>query len=286
MSVDEYENNADLGYFQCDNVQLLNDFNEQFMSWSGWAISTMTDVTTAGFTNQYSSYTGSGHNSMTYAVTYAFSGSIIRLDERSTVESISVSNSTYAYLSMLNGDAIAKKFGGETGNDPDFFRLKVQKYLDGQLGAEEVVFELADYSFSDNSQDYIFEGWHELDLNGLGLCDSLLFTLSSSDNGDFGMNTPAYFCIDNILTMPDPIGLDEVLDISLNVYPNPVSTQLFVEVDSDVWMECFNTQGQIVYSDWLRSGQNQVDVSEWAKGMYIYRMRRDEASIQGKLMVD
>ena len=36
--------------------------------------------------------------------------------------------------------------------------------------------------------------------------DEIRFTMSSSDNGMFGMNTPAYFAMDN-LVVPEPSSL-------------------------------------------------------------------------------
>ena len=34
-----------------------------------------------------------------------------------------VTNTTFAFLSMQNGDEFAKQFGGDDGNDPDFFKV-------------------------------------------------------------------------------------------------------------------------------------------------------------------
>src|SRR5262245_46296791 len=59
-------------------VDAGSSFNNTFSSdfggiWSGWAISSMTDTTTAGFTNQYSAIAGSGaKGSQTYAVGFPF----------------------------------------------------------------------------------------------------------------------------------------------------------------------------------------------------------------------
>jgi hypothetical protein len=39
--------------------------------------------------------------------------------------------------------------------------------------------------------------WTYVDLTEFGKVDAIFFTLTSSDNGDYGMNTPAYFCMDN-----------------------------------------------------------------------------------------
>ena len=40
--------------------------------------------------------------------------------------SVQLTNTTYTALSMLNGDSFSKKFGGSTGNDPDYLRLIIQ----------------------------------------------------------------------------------------------------------------------------------------------------------------
>jgi len=116
-----------------------------------------------------------------------------------------VTNNNYTYYSMLNGDDWAKKFGGSSGDDEDWFALTVT----GKDASESIVgavdFYLADYRFSDNSQDYIIDTWQFVDLSSLGIVKSLEFTLNSSDVGDFGMNTPAYFVIDTVVPEPATI---------------------------------------------------------------------------------
>jgi hypothetical protein len=111
-----------------------------------------------------------------------------------------INNSTYAYYSMRDGDQFAKKFGGVSGDDADWFMLTVTGWLNGQAKNDTVNFMLADYTFADNSQDYILNEWAWLDLQVLGNVDSLQFSLSSSDAGQWGMNTPAYFVLDNFTT--------------------------------------------------------------------------------------
>ena len=58
---DSFLNGSDLlGGFMSDNIFLKNDYNVDWGSWSGWALSNKTDTLTPGFVNQYSSYGGSG----------------------------------------------------------------------------------------------------------------------------------------------------------------------------------------------------------------------------------
>lgn len=126
-------------------------------------------------------------------------GSMLVFKQPDTLLGLTVTNATYAALSMLNGDAFAKKFGGETGNDPDYFLLTVYGYSGGNKKADSVNFYLADYRFADNSLDYIVKSFANVNTAVLGLIDSAEFTLTSSDVGQFGMNTPAFFCVDDVL---------------------------------------------------------------------------------------
>ena len=65
-------------------------------------------------------------------------------------------------------------------------------------------FYLADYRSTDSAHDYIVDDWTWVDLSGLGTVDRIEFTLSSSDVGSFGMNTPAYFAMDCLNAVPIP----------------------------------------------------------------------------------
>ena len=211
-----YDNNAGLsGQFVVDGNQFNNSYNATYGSWSGWAISSMTDTTTPGYTNQYSAITGSGaNNSQTYAVAYTFgqnanpfnpAGSYINLAPGTTPVSVQVTNTTYAYLSMLNGDQFAKKFG-----PGDYFLLDVIGYT-GAEGTGTPVGKPVDFYLADflGSNSYIINTWQPLDLSSLAGAESLQFGLSSSDNNMlYGMNTPAYFAIDNLVlggnAVPEP----------------------------------------------------------------------------------
>lgn len=169
--------------------------------WEGWAYSKVSDATTPGFGNQYGSLAGSGAGgSATFGV--SFGPNSLTLPGPATVSGAWLGNTTYAGLSMLLGDGFAKQFGGPSGDDPDFFKLTI----DGRdaLGAltASVDLYLADYRFADNSQDFVLDEWAFVDLTPLGVVSSLEFSLESSDVGPFGMNTPAYFALDDLSWAP------------------------------------------------------------------------------------
>ncbi|MCR9099516.1 MAG: DUF4465 domain-containing protein [bacterium] len=271
---------AGSGGFSSGNLFLPNSYNPDFNAWSGWAVSATTDVTTPGFMNDLSAITGGGYNSTAYAVSFASPQSVIVLQGAAAggvVEGFYVTNGTYPYLSMLEGDGFAKKFGGESGDDPDFFLLTIKKYLGGELGTDSVNFYLADYRFEDNSQDYIVEEWTYVDLSTLGNADSLQFTMSSTDNSMFGMNTPAYFCMDDLTTTDMPVSTQhtELPAAGLNVFPNPASDTWHVQWESDQEAEArlMNVNGQVLQTFRLLPGTNAIEALTLPAGIYVLQVQ-------------
>ena len=248
LAVDTFWNGSDtLGKFTTKNITLNNNYDTAWHSWDGFAYSTKTDTTTAGYGNQYSCIAGKGaNNSATYGV--SFEGYSIKptmvgsaTNGFKNFKGIYINNSTYAYLSMKNGDAIAKKFGDTTGgaDGKDWFKLTIKSYDFFGNYVTSIDFYLADYRFLNNSNDYIIKDWTYLDLTPLGYGATLKFELSSSDNGTWGMNTPAYFCVDNISYYTNPVtSLSENELENITIYPNPTSNFVNVKLPSKM-----NTEG-------------------------------------------
>lgn len=264
--------------FVSDPVALPNNYNSQWMAWTGWAISNRTDTLTPGFINEYSAMAGSGANgTATYAVAYAFDGAIIRLlgpDSGGIVLGLYVTNNAYAYYSMRDGDPFAKKFGGPTGNDPDFFLLTIKKYRNGVLGPDSVNFYLADYRFADNSKDYIVKQWTYVNLSSLGAADSLLFTLTSSDVGAFGMNTPAYFCIDEVSIQPTVSQKEAIPALDFALWPNPTSDYAHIRLPEIAsaetpQVEVFDAAGRLL----LQTQKQHLSVATLSPGLYYVRVQ-------------
>lgn len=183
-----------------------NGVNFNHEAWNGFAYSRETDTITAGYANQYSAFAGGGADgSAAYGIGYTgYTPTVISYSTLTdlTGTSAMITNTTYAGLSMTNGDAFAKKFGGATGDDADWFLLTITGYAGGsETGTVE--FYLADFRDVDNANDYIIDQWTSVDFSSLGSVEELQFSMTSSDNGDFGMNTPSYFAIDNV-PVPEP----------------------------------------------------------------------------------
>jgi hypothetical protein len=202
-----YNGNANLNGWSSGGVQFSNSYDATFDAWSGFSYSNVVNTTTAGFGNQYAAFPGSGSASAQYAVAFNFfqGDAVVSFATPVIVNSADFANTTYAGLSMQDGDGFAKKFGGVTGDDLDFFKLDVVGSLLGTTTGTVSIY-LADFRFSDNSLDYILRTWKTENLSSLGTVDSLQFDLTSSDNGAFGINTPTYFALDNIniTAVPEP----------------------------------------------------------------------------------
>ena len=135
-----------------------------------------------------------------YASPYT-SRSVITLPVATTVQGFYANNTTYAALSMLNGDMFARQF---TTASNDWFKLTIEGLDASGASIDTVDFLLADYTDATGS---IVSEWTFVDLSSLGSnVSQLAFSLSSTDNSYGYMNTPAYFAMDNltVAAIPEP----------------------------------------------------------------------------------
>ena len=216
LAPESYWNGSDgSGGFSSGSAWFNNNFTDWgggVTSWDGWAYSNKSRTTPPekGMAGQYTAITGVGQSgSSNYGIGYVgwAEPPTITLDAAGVVDGLYVTNNNYAYYSMLEGDDFAKRFGGDSGDDADWFLLTITgKDVDGDISGS-VEFYLADYRFEDNSGDYIVDTWEFVGISSLGVIKSLEFTLSSSDAGAWGMNTPAYFAADTVVPEPATIAL-------------------------------------------------------------------------------
>jgi hypothetical protein len=225
LPLESYWNGSDgSGGFTSGGFYFSNNYDSTWDSWDGFSYSNITDTATAGTAGQYNAITGAGQgNSDNYAIGYVgwVSPPSIKLKTSGVVEGLYVTNNNSTYYAMLNGNAFAKKFGGGSGEDPDRLMLTITgKDADG-IVTGAVDFYLADYRFADNDADYLVNTWEYVDLTSLGIVKSIEFSLSSSDVGDWGMNTPAYFAIDTLTYQPVSVYTEPYTEAGINGYINP-----------------------------------------------------------------
>lgn len=170
-----------------------NSYNFAYDYWEGFAFSNTIDMETPGWANQYSAYLFDGGNYQNiYSIAYIWGESAtITFSQPTNLVSAKITNSTWAYLSMLNGDDYCKKF-----EEGDWFKLTVKGYNSSNDEVGTVDFYLADFR---TEPHYIIDNWTKVDFSSLKNISKVVFYLNSTDMGDWGMNSPAYFCMDDFV---------------------------------------------------------------------------------------
>ena len=210
-----------------------------------------------------------------------------------TLTGMYVTNSTYSAISMRDGDYFGKVFGdsvsaayygplhdGSNGND--FFLLTIKGYSGGIMTTDSVDFYLADFRFSNNTQDYILNTWEWVDLSGLGNVDSVQFFLNSSDTtGGYGMNTPDFFCFDNF-NSGAPLSVNEMsTNKKINVHPNPANNILNIDRNIVVTkVSILDITGKVVKTAF----QNQLNVSDLSSGIHFLKIETKDATYTEKFV--
>jgi hypothetical protein len=92
-----------------------------------------------------------------------------------------------------------------------------------------------------------------------------------------------------ILTVTQPAlttSIEDISQVSFSVYPNPASNKLFLKCSNTG--DCYgyqirmvNTLGQQVLSQRLANGNQEIDVTTFAKGLYVIELLNEQNSIVG-----
>ena len=212
-----------------NGVRFFNGFTPSFGSFNGAAYSRVQDSITPSFGNQFAAFPGGGSDSNggvdfggTYGVIFGSSNPAPQpnfvlpyfdLPALSVVNSIDITNTTFAALAVLNGDGPSRRFGDQPGTTlpadsprgqfEDLFQVTLTGF--DQLGGTgnatgSVTIVLADFRFATTAEDVasVLDTWLTVDLTSLGEVQSVAFRFFTTDSGMFGFNTPVYAAVDNL----------------------------------------------------------------------------------------
>jgi hypothetical protein len=156
---------------------------------TGAVVTNITNTEFKDYTDAYKSAAGGAYAGKNYVVWYedGFTPNAVKLNAAAVVPGMYVCNNVYALSSMKDGDAIA----GEPFGEGDYFTLIITGSLEGKDVNAKVEFDLG------RGTNFVTE-WTYVDLSKLGKIDELHFAFEGSRTGDWGLNTPTYFCFDNI----------------------------------------------------------------------------------------
>lgn len=251
----------------------------------GFTYSNGTDKTTPGF-NNLSAYPGIGVEADSYLIsnTNDFTPAEITLKGglMADVKGAYFTNSTYAALAMRDGYNQARKFGGDSGEEPDWFLLTITGYDAYGKVTGTVDFYLADYRFEDSNEDYIVEDWQWVDLTPLGYVNKIGFSMTSSDNGDWGMNTPSYFCMDGLSIFYNVSGIDNPSLSQSNAFY--ADGQLYIQGLEGTTADLYSTDGKLIQTISIDNDTYSTSLSV-ASGIYFLRTNGNPSS-QFKIVVN
>ena len=119
-------------------------------------------------------------------------------DEDAWFRSVWITNTTYTYLTMKNGNAYSAPLNEE---NEGWFKVQFIAFEDNDpdntpLGYTEAY--LANFK-KGQADGYtgIIEEWIKVDLSMLPECSILVVNFAGSDSSEWGLNTPAYCALDN-----------------------------------------------------------------------------------------
>lgn len=204
-----YDNDAQLSYsgFKLSHSASVTEWaGVKYYSWNGFCPSVSADVedrTEVGdwVDHQWGAITGKGMKAgrpYMLAMWDAWGEMSLEQPESPVLEisytlgnkvfspqSVAVTNSTWVYYALKNGSYPAKPFG-----ENDYLYL----YINGVRGGAKTGTVKVELAKGTDILNY----WKKVDLTSLGEVSSIYFQLESSDaNPTYGMNTPAYFCLDD-----------------------------------------------------------------------------------------
>jgi len=203
LPADSVYNGADgAGFLASGDYVFTNNYNASWGSWSGFSVSSKTGTTASGYTEQYNSTVGHGYDgSANFAVVYpnmygvseGQSEAIEHNDgEAFTATGFYTTLSAYTYNSIMNGDT----FSGGKFTTGDWYKITaIGEKVDGTQN--KVDFYLADYRSNNEADHYAVTDWSWVDLSSLGTVKKISFWITGSRTGTYGLNTPAYLCMDN-----------------------------------------------------------------------------------------
>lgn len=270
-------------------------------AWGGYwqdgaAYTNIQDTTDGTYTNLYGASSYSAHSGSNYVTLQSGAKLKVFNNSISMLNGFYVTNTTYAWKSMRDGDSFSRKFGDTTGTFsagiyaqgeyPDWFKLVIKGYRFGVLLTDSVEFYLADYRPAGTANDYIVRNWQYVDCSSMPVCDSLYFELKSSDTGSFGMNTPGFFSMDDLSAQYVSGIKENELVSSAKVFPNPVNSSFALTLNSkneeNIYTKIYDVNGNSITENTqhLSSGPNTINfnVEDLSAGVYFIELSNNNES--------
>lgn len=171
---------------------------------------------------------------------------------------------SYAFYTLILGDGVARAFT----NDDEFILTVHGVAPDGSENTVDVTLASCTNGMLTQSR-----GWTYVDLSSLGTVNQIWFSMTSTDTGTWGMNTPAYFCMDKLMVKKAAGHIDTVKeDESAIVYDRASKTISLSDGDFAI---VFDAAGRKV----LTAETRQFSIASLPAGVYIVKSGNHQSKI-------
>ena len=184
------------------------------------------------------------------------------------------SSSAYSYMSSANFP-----------QNNYFLNIIATGYDENGAVTSDVSYPLAD-------ANGIVGEWKYMDLTSLGECHKLIFTLSSNDDSGYGINVPAYFCIDAFTYYAEEntssLRNELANEFSINVFPNPANEKTNINIkglSNKAQITLSDIQGRTLLNDEIFESNYELDLSNMLSGVYFIKITSENIVKTQKLIV-
>ncbi|MDR2469430.1 MAG: DUF4465 domain-containing protein [Tannerella sp.] len=217
-------------------------------------------------------------DSIPYLIAFGDYG--VTLDETSEAIGVYLNSHPWPYYSNLYGDPFARALDQEG----DYYKVIIsgRNEADEETGKVEYLF--AEYKDGKLRQS---KEWEWVDLSPLGKINRLMFQLTSTDTGEWGMNTPAYFCMDKLqVKTSGSNGIVLPVVASARAFPNPADDRLIITGTAIRDVTVHDLSGRTVYRLPADNSPSEliIPVFHWAKGIYMIRITDSTGTSSHKII--
>jgi len=172
---------------------------------------------------------------------------------------IYVNLSSWTYYSLQDGCGVARAFTNDDKYTLTFHGVAADET------EKTMTVELGSYTNGDLT---LTRGWKYVDLSSLGLVNEIYADVKSTDTGEYGDNTPAYFCFDKLIVKE---GIEQ--DAVKGIEGNAAETLSYDRVKKIVSVR--GAEFSIVYdaegNKLMTSEDSDFSISHLPAGVYIVR---------------
>lgn len=170
---------------------------------------------------------------------------------------------TYTFYSILYGDSFSRAF-----TDGDLLTLTIHG-VDSEENEKSLEITLASF---ENGCLNAATNWKYVDLSCLGVVDEIYFTMNSTDSGQYGMNTPAYFCLDKLSVKEVDQSSVKTQSLAKRSSITYNRNEKIISLENEAFAIVYDSLGHVVMSS---DGNRSFSVAHLPAGIYVVKSGSD-----------